>query len=157
MSFAVKTGQDSGNFDTGRELEGSPLWVDPWLVVNSFDNATDKGRLVFLQKDVSAGLTPTKGPPQKVGEEIIFVANETGFFMPKFEFLLSSAGGQEELVQKASDRYYWSWYPDKEGDFKVKVRVTDAKEKAEAELVYKIAGEEAKKGPPQKKAPEIKK
>jgi len=152
-SFAVKTGQEAGDYNTGRELEGTPLWVDPWLVINSYDNVVDKGRLVFLQKDLSASLTPGKEPPQKPGDEVIFVAKATGFFMPKFEFFLSSAGGPEDLVQKASDRSTWSWYPDKDGDFKVKVRVTDAKEKAEAEVDYKIASEEAKKEPPKKKAP----
>ena len=156
MSFAVKTGQEAGDYDTGRELQGSPLWVEPWLVLNSYDNVTDKGRLVFLQKDVSVSLKPGKEPPQKVGDEVVFVAKATGFFMPKYEFFLSG-GGPEELVQKASDRSIWSWYPDKDGDFKVKVRITDAKEKEEAEVAYKISSEETKKEPPKKKAPKIKK
>lgn len=156
LSFAIKTGEAAGDYDTARELEGSPLWVDPWLVINSYDHLADKGRLVFLQKEVSVSLKPGKEPPQKAGDEVVFVAKSTGFFMPKFEFFLS-AGGTEELVQKSSDRSSWSWYPDKDGDFKVKVRVTDAKEKAEAELTYTIFSQEAKKEPPDKKAPKIKK
>lgn len=156
-SFAVKTGEEAGDFDTGRELEGPPLWVDPWLVINSYDYLADKGRLIFLQKNLSVSLQPGQEPPQKVGDEVVFVAKATGFFMPKFEFFLIGAGGPEELVQKASDRSTWSWYPDKDGDFKVKVRVTDAKEKAEAEVTYKISSPEVKKEPPEKKAPNIKK
>jgi outer membrane protein assembly factor BamB len=156
-SFAVKTGEESGEYDTGRELEGPPLWVDPWLVVNSYDHLTEKGRLIFLQKDVSVSLKPAKEPPQRPGEEVVFVAKATGFFMPKFEFVLSGAGGTEEIVQKSSDRSNWSWYPDKDGDFKVTVRVADAKEKADAEVTYSISSQDAKKEPPKKKAPKTKK
>ncbi len=166
MSFDIRTGKESGTFDAGLELCGGPLWFDPALLVNGYDPIAEKGRLLFLQKEVSVDLKASKDSPQGTLDEIIFVAKPAGFFRPKFEFFLTGVE-PEELVQKASDQNAWSWYPDKAGDYKVKVRVTDEKEKAEAEMPFTITAEPAKKEPaagqppgakpPAKKAPAEKK
>ena len=145
-SFSLETGREAGAFDTGRELKGPPLWLEPLVLVNAYDPTTDKGRLVFLQKDVGIRLDSSKKTPQGLADEIVFMAKSSGFFQPKFEFYLIGEG-REESVQKPSEQDYWSWYPDREGDFIIKVRVTDAGEKAEAEMSFRISADPAKKPP----------
>ena len=154
-SYMIKTGEDGGTFDAGQELKGPADWVEPWLLVNSYDLVTDKGKLRFLKKEIGLGLKASKEEPQKAGEEIIFSAKASGFFNPKYEFILAGEN-QEEVVQKASDKNSWSWYPDKAGEFTVKVRATDAAEHAEAVMKFKIVAEAEIKPPVKEKAGETK-
>jgi hypothetical protein len=154
-SYMIQTGEDGGTFDAGQELRGPVEWVEPWLLVNSYDLVTDKGKLRFLKKEVGLSLKAAKEAPQKVGEEIVFSAKALGFFRPQYEFILAGEN-QEEVVQKASDKSSWSWYPDKAGEFTVKVRATDAMEKAEASTACKIIAEAENKPPAEKKEAETK-
>lgn len=156
MSFEAATGKPAGTFDTGLELSAPPRWVPPTLLVFGFDPATDKGRLLFLAKEVSVSLKASKESPQGPLDEIVIVAKATGFFKPKYEFFLSGPA-PEESVQAASDENSWSWFPDKDGEYRIRVVVTDEKEKAEAVIPYTISAAAAKKPPAAKtKAPETK-
>jgi hypothetical protein len=94
----------------------------------------------------------SKQSPQGLSEEINFTAQAAGFFRPQYEFSLTGPSGTE-VVQKMSEEDTWSWYPDKEGEYTVKVLVTDEREKAEGEMSYTISAEAAA---PVKKAPEAK-
>lgn len=147
MGFDLRSGKDSGTFDAGLELSGPPQWFDPFLLINGYDPAADLGRLLFLKKEVSVGLKASKDSPQGPLDEIIFMAKASGFFRPKFEFFLTGTG-PEELVQKASDQNSYSWYPDTAGDYKIKVKVADEREKAEAEMPFTITAAAVKKEPP---------
>ncbi|OGD25177.1 MAG: hypothetical protein A2Y56_01100 [Candidatus Aminicenantes bacterium RBG_13_63_10] len=144
--LSLSTGKETAAFDLGRDLEGPPLWAEPLVLVNAHDPQTGKGRLVFLRKDVGVRLDCSKKPPQGLAGEIVFAAKAVGFFRPKYEFFLVREG-REESVQKASEQDYWSWYPDSEGAFVIKVRVTDAREKAEAEMPFTISADTPKRSP----------
>lgn len=143
-TFDLKTGKNIDSFDVGLPLTAAPLWVDPYLVVNGFDSLSGQGKLLFLTKEVSVSLKASKESPQGLSDEIVFVAKAVGFFKPQYEFYLTGTG-PEEIAQAASDENNWSWYPDKEGDFKVRVLVTDKKQKAEAQVPYTIKIDKAKK------------
>ncbi len=146
MSLEAETGKAAGSFDTGLELSSPPQWVPPTLLVCGLDPATDKGRLLFLVKDVSVSLKASKESPQGPLDEIVFVAKATGFFKPMYEFFLTG-NTPEESVQAASDENSWSWFPDKEGEYRIRVLVTDEKEKAEAVIPYTITAAAARKAP----------
>ncbi len=150
-TYMIKSGEDGGTFDAGQELKGPVEWVEPWLLINSYDPATDKGKLCFLKKEVGLNLKASLEEPQKVGEEIVFSAKASGFFSPKYEFILAG-DNKEEVVQKASDRSSWSWFPDKAGEFTIKVRATDSVEQGEAVMKFKIVAEGEVAPPAKKKA-----
>jgi outer membrane protein assembly factor BamB len=152
VSFDVRTGKETGSFSTGLELLGPALWFEPYLLVNGFDPAANTARLLFLKKQVKVVIKASKQSPQGLSEEINFTAQAAGFFRPQYEFSLTGPSGTE-VVQKMSEEDTWSWYPDKEGEYTVKVLVTDEREKAEGEMSYTISAEAAA---PVKKAPEAK-
>ncbi|NIM91533.1 MAG: PQQ-binding-like beta-propeller repeat protein, partial [Candidatus Aminicenantes bacterium] len=141
VCFDIKTGLKKGTYDAGQEVRSNPLWLEPYLLISLYDYKQDKGRLVFLKKVVAVTLTPSKESPQKIGEEIVFSAKATGFFLPKYEFFLKTED-EKEIVQEISERGSWTWYPEATGDYTVGVNVLDAKEKAETEISFTIEKEE---------------
>jgi len=99
VCFNLKTGEEVGKYDAGQEVRSNPLWVDPYLVFNLYDEQSDKGRLVLLEKEMKVSLKSSKGSPQSVGKEIVFTVSAVGFYEPEYEFYLRE-GEEEEVVQE---------------------------------------------------------
>lgn len=145
VSFDRMTGKKWGNYDAGREVKSNPLWLEPYLLISLYNQQTGMGTLEFLNKEVKVSLGSLKLSPQKINEEIVFTAAATGFFRPQFEFYLKD-GGKKDIVQEKSEKKSWTWFPSKEGTYKISVVVFDEKEHTEAEISYVIeAGKEEKK------------
>jgi hypothetical protein len=72
-----------------------------------------------------------------VGEEVRFSVSVRGFFMPQYEFYLKE-GEEEIIVQESSERNSWAWFPEKTGDYVVRVRVFDEKENVSAEIPFSV-------------------
>jgi hypothetical protein len=51
-------------------------------------------------------------------------------------------GEEERIGQERSEKKSWAWFPEKEGDFIVGVRVVDKKESREAEIPFVIKKKE---------------
>ena len=137
--FDIKTGKKVGEFDAGQNLRSNPVWLNPYLLINIYDDQKEEGRLIFLKKMIRVSLKPSKNSPQKVGEEIAFTASARGFYLPKYEFYLKK-GNEEEIVQEKSEKESWVWFPEKAGEYVVRVRVTDEKENVSAEIPFTIEG-----------------
>ncbi|MGD8534440.1 MAG: PQQ-binding-like beta-propeller repeat protein [Candidatus Aminicenantes bacterium] len=135
MSFDVETGEKAGEFDAKQEIRSNPVWFDPFLLISLYEKQTDRGKLLFLKKIVRVSLRSSKQSPQKVGEEVSFSASIRGFFMPKYEFYLKE-GEERVIVQEASEKNSWAWFPEKAGDYVVGVRVFDEKENVTAEIPF---------------------
>jgi len=141
VCFDIETGIQKGTYFAGQEVRSNPLWFDPFLLVNLYDHEKDEGRIVFLEKVVKVTLTPSKTSPSSVGEEITFTAEATGFFKPQYEFY-QKLGDKKEVVQEISEKGTWTWYSEVPGVYTVGVKVVDAKEKAETEILFTIEKEE---------------
>ena len=135
--FDIETGKRIGEFDAGQELRSNPVWLNPYLLINIYDDQKEEGRLLFLKKIIRVSLKPSKNSPLKVGEEVAFTASARGFYLPKYEFYLKK-GDEEEIVQERSEKESWIWFPEKAGEYVVGVRVTDGKESASAEIPFKV-------------------
>jgi len=144
--YDIETGKKAGDYNAPLDLKSNVLWLNPYLLVNIYNPEREEGELIYLSKQVKVFLGPYKTSPQKAGDEIGFMATAYGFFLPKFEFYLKEAE-KSEVVQEESDKNTFIWYPQKEGTYVVGVRVSDGKEKAEAEVPYTIE----KKGATEKK------
>lgn len=145
VSFDRITGKNLGNYDAGQEIKSNPLWIEPYLLISLYNQQTGMGTLVFLKKEVKASLESSKLSPQKIDEEVVFTAAATGFYRPQFEFFLED-GGKKDIVQERSEKKIWTWFPSKEGTYKIIVVAVDEKEQAEAEISYVIeAGKEEEK------------
>ena len=134
-----KTGEDIGRYDAGAEIRSSALWLDPDLLVNLYDYTEDKGNVVFLEKEVKAGLIASLESPQPADTEIAFTATSVGFFLPRFEFFLRRDGEDRTIVQKESRLSSWTWFPEKEGHYLIGVRASDERQSREAEISFEVA------------------
>lgn len=132
-----KNGEEVGSYDAGSELRSNPLWLDPYLVTSLYDQREDRGNVVFLHQEVRVQLGASLPSPQPVGTEISFTASAVGFYLPKYEFFLRR-DGEMTVVQKEAPRNTWAWFPDKEGTYTVGVRVSDAKQEKETEILFEI-------------------
>jgi len=152
VCFDVKTGKKVGEFEAPKEIKSNPLWIDPYLFINLYNDRRNTGRLLFMKKEVKVKLEPSKKYPQKTSEEIVFTSSPTGFFMPEYEFSLRHLDvpfgsdvnacmeekGEKLIVQEKSDKNTLTWYPDKVGTYAIGVVVTDEKEIAEIEIPFVI-------------------
>ncbi|MGB7295721.1 MAG: PQQ-binding-like beta-propeller repeat protein [Candidatus Aminicenantales bacterium] len=136
-SLNIKSGKALGRFDAGEEIRSNPVWEEPHLLLALFDPSVNKGRIVFLRKQVGVKLSASPASPQLLRTEISFTASATGFHRPQFEFSMVR-GEEKTVVQAASERATWVWYADKEGTCQVRVRVVDEKQSEEADIVYEI-------------------
>lgn len=135
VCFDTRKGEKQGEFDAGKEIRSNPLWLDPFLLVTTYDSQEESGRLLFLKKTVSAALTPSRESPIQFGEDVTFTVSVTGFFHPQYEFYLKT-GERVEIVQKLSPKNSWNWFPEKDGAYSVGVRAVDEKEEAVAEILF---------------------
>lgn len=134
-AFDLKTGVKTGEYAQDSESRANPVWSDPFLISSLYDADGDKGRLVFLKKEVKASLNATRPSPIKEGDDVTFQAAVTGLFLPQFEFSLKT-GEAVEVVQALSEESSWTWYETKAGTYSVRVRAVDEKGSAETELAY---------------------
>jgi outer membrane protein assembly factor BamB len=137
VCFEIKTGENVGEYDAGQEIKSNPLWVAPYLTFNLYDNKKDEGKLIFLKKILRVSLKSSEKSPQKVGAELVFTVSAVGFYRQNYEFYLKE-GEQERIVQEKSERNSWTWFPEKEGDYVVGVKVVDEKESTKAEIPFVI-------------------
>jgi outer membrane protein assembly factor BamB len=137
LCFDVETGENIGEYDTGQEIKSNPLWVAPYLMFNLHDNKKDEGKLIFLKKILKVSLRSSGESPQKVGAEIAFTVSAVGFYRQNYEFYLKERK-EEKIVQEKSEKNSWAWFPEKEGDYIVGVKVVDEKESMKTEIPFVI-------------------
>jgi hypothetical protein len=137
LCFDVETGENIGEYDTGQEIKSNPLWVAPYLMFNLHDNKKDEGKLIFLKKILKVSLRSSGESPQKVGAEIAFTVAAVGFYRQNYEFYLKERK-EERIVQEKSEKNSWAWFPEKEGDYIVGVKVVDEKESMKTEIPFVI-------------------
>lgn len=138
LAFDVKSGKQVGAYEAERPVKTNPLWMDSFLLLGFYHEDKEKGRILFLKKEVNAFLEASKKSPQNKDTEIVFTASAHGFFEPEFEFYLLSENREKEMVQPRSEEKTWTWYPAREGKFIVSVKVFDQKQTAEAEIPFVI-------------------
>jgi hypothetical protein len=147
----ARTGKEVGRYDAKTEIKSNPLWCPPYVLINLYDYLDDQGALVFLGREIRVKLAPSLSPPQPEGTEVTFTATATGFYLPKYEFFLQS-GEEKTVVQKESERNSWVWFPEKQGDYTVGVRVRDEKSTREAEVLFRIISKTPQAHQPESKA-----
>ena len=153
MCFDAKTGKQKGSYNALWEAGSNPLWAAPNLIVSVYDEDKEAAKLIFMQKEVKVSIVATETSPLNVNEEVVFKAEVAGFYLPQYEFyshrfmkinfgffpfLMVPFTLEREIIQAKSEDNSWSWYPEKEGIYKVEVKVEDEKEILEAEIYFEI-------------------
>lgn len=175
VCFDVKTGEKVGDFGAEETIQSNPLWLEPHLLINLYDSNKKEGSLLYLKKFLQVNLEPSKPSPQLKGEELVFTASVTGFFMPKYEFYTRRLARvdfnpafstlfmewEKNVVQKISEKNSWAWLPERPGAYFIGLNVIDEKERGEIQIPYLIEKEKPKvtlffsKESPQKTGEEI--
>ena len=141
VCFDVETGAKVGDFDVGLEMKSNPLWNSPFLLANVYDRKTEKGKILQLKKVVQMTLSSSQVSPQFVNQEISLSVTTVGFYMPQYEFYIKNENENENekiIVQAASDKSIWSWFPSEPGSYTVGVSVSDEKVNKESEIPFVI-------------------
>ena len=153
MCFDAKTGKQKGSYNALWEAGSNPLWAAPNLIVSVYDEDKEAAKLIFMQKEVKVSIVAAETSPLNVNEEVVFKAEVAGFYLPQYEFyshrfmkinfgffpfLMVPFTLEREIIQAKSEDNSWSWYPEKEGIYKVEVKVEDEKEILEAEIYFEI-------------------
>jgi len=152
VSFDIQTGESKGSFDASQEIKSNPAWFAPFLMVNLHDPENDIGTLLFLKKEVKTTLFSSIKSPRKQNEEITFTAKDTGFYLPKYEFFLTSyvrawfhpgilllfPKEDRKTIQASSESPTWEWFPEEEGYYYIEVIVIDEKENAQTKIPFII-------------------
>jgi peptidoglycan/xylan/chitin deacetylase (PgdA/CDA1 family) len=108
------------------------------LLAGLYNEHEDRSLVVALTREPQLFIEASPLSPQPPGERITLTVRASGFSRPKFEFYLRSPDGQEKLKRKASTSNNWSWFPVKEGEYTIIVKVSDKKLTRKAELSYNI-------------------
>lgn len=136
-AFNIKTGKKEGDFEAAGEVRSNPVWFKPFLLVNTYNDQEEQGCLHFLKKVIQVRLVPSKPSPQRPNEEIIFTVSVEGFYRPQYEFYIIE-GSNKAVLQEKSEKNSWTWYPEREGIFRIGILVTDEKEKRELDIPFVI-------------------
>jgi len=137
VCFDVETGARVGDFDVGKEVKSNPLWNPPFLLVNVYDRQTEKGKMLQMKKVVQLTLSSSVISPQFVNQEISLSATTVGFHLPQYEFYIRN-GEEKDIVQPASDKSTWSWFPSQPGSYTLGVAASDEKVNKQCEIPFLI-------------------
>jgi peptidoglycan/xylan/chitin deacetylase (PgdA/CDA1 family) len=108
------------------------------LLAGLYNEQDNRSLVVALTREPQLFIEASPLSPQPPGQRIVLTVRASGFSRPKYEFYLRSADGQEKLKRKASVSNSWSWFPVKEGEYTIVVKVSDKKLTRKAELSYNI-------------------
>ncbi|MDD8019795.1 MAG: PQQ-binding-like beta-propeller repeat protein [Acidobacteriota bacterium] len=108
------------------------------LFAGLYDDHQDKSQVLAFIKEPQLLIEASPSSPQLPGQRIVVTVKASGFSQPKYEFYLRSGEGQEKLRRKGSTSNTWTWFPVKEGEYTIVVKVTDKKLTRRAELRYNI-------------------
>lgn len=143
VSFGMKDGQLKGTAALNDyNLRSNPVWMKPSIYLLAFEKQTGEFCLLEMVKEVKVALRAEPASPRAPGDEIKFRAEAIGFYQPEFEFYLGRKADEEKVELKLQRPFSpddtWAWYPDKPGEYLIRVKVKDLKEEAQAELEYVV-------------------
>jgi len=150
-SEIVQESSETGTWDWFPEEEG--YYSVDVVVVDEKERAQAKFPFLIQKREVDLSLSSSLESPQIVGQEIVFAANFSGFVAPRFEFRLALlkwvsvaafpvlSAEDEEVVRETSEENSWTWTPEKEGLYLIRVIAQDEQESAAAYLIFAITKE----------------
>ncbi len=140
LAFRKENGERIGKFKVSKRiLNTNPLINISEIIIGVFEPSLEHEKLLILKKKIAVKITANKSSPQKIGEEIVFKANAVGLIKPQFEFYLKSEEMDSFiLAQELSFNDEFSWFPEEEGIYIIKVIAKDKENKVENSIQFKI-------------------
>lgn len=138
VGFDVKTGQKVSFTYLPFETSAGPCVRDDVLFVSSYSFRDDKSVVHAFRKEPQVRLLTSLDSPQPLGQRINLMVQSAGFDQPRYEFSVRLPDGDERVVQRASRKNTWSWFPAKIGRHELSVRVFDKKNNKKVSIEYNI-------------------
>jgi hypothetical protein len=148
----VQESSELSTWDWFPEEEG--LYSVDVVVVDEKERAQAKLPFLIRKKDIHLSLSSSLESPQKVGQEIVFSADFSGFETPRMEFHLSRLKWvnmivklpvfsleKGEVVRESSEETSWTWTPEEVGIYVIRVFAQDVQESATAYKAFVIMKE----------------
>jgi len=149
----VQASSESPTWDWFPEEKGH-YYVE---VIVTDEREKAQAKIAFLVQDriVEVSLSASLISPQKVGQEIVFTADSSGSILPQYEFRLGRFKWvnvlseffllfveSEKIVQDTSEVNFWTWTPEIEGLYVIRVFVLDEQETATSQMAFTINKEQ---------------
>ena len=140
LAFDKRDGKEIGKFKILKKvLNTNPLPEISEIFIGVFDPQTEHSKLFILKKKIAVKLIADKSSPQKIGEEIVFKAEAVGLIKPKFAFYIKSEKMDSFIiVQELSSNNEFSWFPESEGEYIIKVIAKDRNNQVEDSINFSI-------------------
>jgi outer membrane protein assembly factor BamB len=148
-SQIVQQSSETRTWDWFPEEEG--IYSVGVVVVDEKEEAHARLPFLIRKKAVHLSLTSSSETPEKIGQTIVFSASFSGLVNPRFEFRLSRLMrvgvvakfpflilDSGEVVQVSSEEKSWTWTPDTQGMYFVRVIAQDEQESAMAFKAFVI-------------------
>ncbi len=110
---------------------------------------------LIQERIVEVSISASSESPQNVGQEIMFTADSSGSVQPLYEFRLVHLKWvnvhfglfllfqeSEEVVQEVSEVNSWTWKPENEGVYLIKVFMKDEQDTATSQIAFAINKEQ---------------
>jgi outer membrane protein assembly factor BamB len=148
-SQVVQQSSETRTWDWFPEKEG--VYSVDVVVVDEKEEAHARLPYMIRKKTVHLSLASSSETPEKIGQKIVFSANFSGLVNPRFEFRLSRLIrvsvvakfpllilDSGEVVQVSSEEKSWTWTPETQGMYFVRVIAQDEQESATAFKAFVI-------------------
>ncbi len=144
----VQQNSDSNIWNWFPEQDG--YYIIEVVAVDEKEKTENKVPFVIEREEPRVSLSASRESPQEINTEIVFTAKASGVISPQFEFLLSRLmkldvlsdffifSKEESVVQELSEKDSWTWTPEEEGFFLVKVRAVGKEQTAVSEMAIAI-------------------
>jgi len=152
VCFDAESGKRRGSYNAEAQIMSNASWIDPFLLVSTYDEDQNMTYLDQLVKEVAVTLKAPGQGPAFTNEEVMVKASPVGFHEPEITFFRRpltivpvedyfyafAESGDREPVRESSDESQWEWYPEAPGVYGISVEVKDEKEKAETEIIIVV-------------------
>ncbi len=129
-------------------------------VVDERERAETEIPFVIAKREPKVSLSSSLESPQELGNEVVFSARSEGINNPQFEFRLGTwikmavlsdfffLYKKENVVQELSEEDSWTWKPENEGTYVVRVIAVGTEQRVDSEMTFAITmkKDELKKG-----------
>jgi outer membrane protein assembly factor BamB len=119
-------------------------------IVDEREKAETEIPFVINRAEAKVTLSSSLESPQEIDKEIVFRAKSEGINNPQFEFRLGTLiklkvltdfflfFKEEKVVQELSEKDTWTWNPEKDGIYSVRVIVVGTEQGVDSEMTFMI-------------------
>jgi outer membrane protein assembly factor BamB len=144
----VQESSDDNSWDWFPEQEG--YYIIGVVIEDEREKARTEIPFVINRVEAKVSVSSSLESPQETDNEIVFRAKSEGINNPQFEFRFGSLNKfkvlsdfflfyrEENIVQELSEKDSWTWNPEKEGVYIIRVIAVGTEQRIDAEMTFTV-------------------